>query len=516
MQSSPTLRLILGDQLDVGHAWFQDKTQNVIYVIAELHQETNYTTHHIQKVCGFFAAMARFANALQQAQYQVCYLTLDDTAHDKDLPALIQRLCAEYHCALFEYQQPDEYRLAQQLSNMVLENTSVHCVQSSHFFLPFHEISTYFTKDKHVTMEHFYRKMRKRFGILMEGDTPTGGQWNFDSDNRAKLKKVDIPLIPEPLLFSYDMSDIIARIQRHKINTIGELSQPFIWPTNRAEAQQLLTYFCKYLLPQFGRFQDAMTANSPHKWSLYHSRLSFALNSKILSPKHVIDAAINAYNANQDTITISQIEGFVRQILGWREYVRAVYWVNMPDYATYNTLTATRDLPKQFWDGQTKMRCMQQAIKQSLDFAYAHHIQRLMVTGNFCLLTGIDPDQVDNWYLGIYIDAIEWVEMPNTRGMTQFADNGIVATKPYAASGNYINKMSDYCSGCHYNVKQKTTEDACPLNSLYWNFMIEHRTRFAKNPRIGMVYRNWDKQDDVTKQQTLQRAQYYLNNIDSL
>ncbi|KAF7774494.1 deoxyribodipyrimidine photolyase-related protein [Pseudoalteromonas citrea] len=516
MQNKPILRLILGDQLDVGHAWFQDKSVPAIYVIAELHQETNYTTHHVQKICGFFAAMARFADALRQAQYQVCYLTLDDTLHDKDLPTLIQRLCNEFDCKHFEYQQPDEYRLAQQLSEMVLENTSIQCVQSNHFFLPFDEIPAYFTKDKHITMEHFYRKMRRRFDILMDGDTPTGEKWNFDSDNRAKLKKADMAHIPEPLLFSYDMSDIITRLKRHNIATMGELSQPFIWPTSRTEAQQLLHYFCEYLLPLFGQFQDAMTANSPHKWSLYHSRLSFALNSKMLSPQQVIDAAIHAYEANKDTISIAQIEGFVRQILGWREYVRAVYWINMPDYATYNTLSAQRSLPKQFWDGQTKMRCMQQAISQSLEFAYAHHIQRLMVTGNFCLLTGIDPDQVDNWYLGIYIDAIEWVEMPNTRGMTQFADNGIVATKPYAASGNYINKMSDYCTGCHYNVKQKTTTDACPLNSLYWNFMIEHRERFAKNPRIGMIYRNWDKQDDVTKQQTLQRAQYCLNNIDSL
>jgi deoxyribodipyrimidine photolyase-related protein len=516
MQNNPILRLILGDQLDAGHPWFQDKTQNVIYIIAELHQETNYTTHHIQKVCGFFAAMARFANALEQAQHQVCYLTLDDTQHDKDLPSLIQRLCTQFQCVQFEYQQPDEYRLAHQLSNMKLENTQVSCVPSNHFFLPFDEISTYFTKDKHVTMEHFYRKMRKRFDILMDGDSPTGGQWNFDSENRAKLKKADIPQIPEPLLFNYDMSDIVDRLNRHKINTIGQLSEPFIWPTNRAEAQELLTYFCTHLLPMFGKFQDAMTANSPHKWSLYHSRLSFALNTKMLSPKHVIDTAIRAFNLNQDTITIAQIEGFVRQIIGWREYVRGVYWINMPDYATYNTMSAQRDLPKQFWDGKTKMRCMQQAISQSLDFAYAHHIQRLMVTGNFCLLTGIDPDQVDNWYLGIYIDAIEWVEMPNTRGMTQFADHGIVATKPYAASGNYINKMSDYCGSCHYKVKEKVTSNACPLNSLYWHFMIEHRDRFQKNPRIGMVYRNWDKQDDTTKQETLKRAQYCLENINSL
>ncbi|MBE0367059.1 cryptochrome/photolyase family protein [Pseudoalteromonas aurantia] len=516
MQKARTLRLILGDQLDAGHHWFKTNDVNVTYVIAELHQEAHYTTHHIQKICGFFAAMRRFAMALKQANFNVVYLTLDDTSNDKSLPELIQRLCHEYQCDCFEYQRPDEYRLAIQLADMVLMHTRVHCIESEHFFLPFEEISTYFTKNKHITMEHFYRKMRKRFNILMNGDFPEGGKWNFDNENRKKLKKADLTDIPAPLLFDYDIRDIVQRIKKHKIATLGQLQHPFIWPTSRAEAHQLLHYFCRYLLPNFGKFQDTMTANSAHKWSLYHSRLSFALNTKILSPSEVIRSAVAAYKNHPSTISIAQIEGFVRQILGWREYIRAVYWVNMPDYRTYNTLNAKRDLPPQFWTGQTKMRCLQHAITQSLEYAYAHHIQRLMITGNFCLLTGIHPDQVDNWYLGIYIDAIEWVEMPNTRGMTQFADNGIVATKPYAASGNYVNKMSDYCGDCHYNVKEKTTETACPLNSLYWHFMITHRARFATNPRIGMVYRNWDKQDEITKQHTLTRAQYYLDNISSL
>jgi len=259
-----------------------------------------------------------------------------------------------------------------------------------------------------------------------------------------------------------------------------------------------------------------MTCQSENQWSLYHSRLSFALNSKILHPLQVIQQAIDSYENSKGAISLAQIEGFVRQILGWREYVRGIYWVNMPAYASKNTLEAKRQLPEYFWNGDTRMRCMQQSIGQSLDYAYAHHIQRLMITGNFCLLTGINPDEVDQWYLGVYIDAIEWVEIPNTRGMSQFADDGIVATKPYTAGGNYINKMSDYCKSCDYRIKEKTGDDACPFNSLYWHFMAQHRPRLEKNPRIGMVYRNWDKQTPQSQQATLKKAEYYLQNIETL
>lgn len=258
-----------------------------------------------------------------------------------------------------------------------------------------------------------------------------------------------------------------------------------------------------------------MTAHSPYSWSLYHSRLSFALNSKILHPREVIDSAIAAYRENDD-INLAQIEGFVRQILGWREYIRGMYWANMPLYPTLNALEAKRKLPDFFWNGKTKMACMAAAITQSLAMSYAHHIQRLMVTGNFCLLTGIDPDQVDHWYLGIYIDAIEWVEMPNTRGMALFADGGLIATKPYAASGNYINKMSDYCAGCHYNPKTKTEPDSCPFNSLYWHFLDRHQRRIAANPRTAVIYRSWDNKREDERQAVLDHAKQLIANIENL
>jgi deoxyribodipyrimidine photolyase-related protein len=258
-----------------------------------------------------------------------------------------------------------------------------------------------------------------------------------------------------------------------------------------------------------------MTKNHESKWSLYHSRLSFSLNSKLLHPREVIDASLAAFETNAD-INISQVEGFIRQILGWREYVRGVYWANMPNYADKNALGASNKLPDFFWTGLTKMSCMHNAISQSLDYAYAHHIQRLMVTGNFCLITEISPKQVDDWYLGIYVDAIEWVEMPNTRGMALFADGGIVGTKPYAASGSYINKMSDYCKGCHYDIKARSGQGSCPFNSLYWQFMNKHRTRLANNPRTAMLYRTWDKMEQSKRIEILDTANMYLANLESL
>jgi len=503
MSSYQTLRLILGDQLNASHSWYRSKDANVLYVIAELAQEMN-----------------GFAKGLEKAGHNVLHLTLDETAQYSTLQDLLRALSDKYQINNFEYQRPDEYRLLTQLEQMQLANVSIKRVETEHFVVPFDEISEHFSTGKSMRMETFYRKMRVRFNILMQGDAndrqPLGGQWNYDADNRQKLKKQDLVDIPAPIVFDNPVTDIVARLDRHNISSFGQLPDSLVWPINRQQSLEVLDYFCRFCLPQFGRFQDAMTANSPHAWSLYHSRLSFSLNSKMISPMQVIERAVQEYQLRQNEISLAQIEGFVRQILGWREFIRGIYWANMPSYATGNALGAQMDLPNYFWSGETNMRCMQHSLGQSLEFAYAHHIQRLMVIGNFCLLAGIDPDQVDQWYLGVYIDAIEWVEMPNTRGMCQFADGGLVASKPYTASGAYINRMSDYCSACHYNVKQKVGEQACPFNSLYWHFMHRHRDKFGKNPRIGMVYRNLDKMDDQTKQQTLKRGQWLLDNINAL
>ncbi|RBP83824.1 cryptochrome/photolyase family protein [Marinomonas rhizomae] len=512
-----TLRVILGDQLNATHSWFKQQDQGVLYLIAELHPEATYVTHHIQKLCAFFLAMQRFTSALKENGHDVCYLTLDDT-QNQSLEEVVLNLAKQHNIDHVELQRPDEYRVLQQYHQLIARNLKPKfcMVDSEHFLLPFEDISRHFKPKHSVRMENFYRKMRQRFNVLMdENGQPEGGKWNYDSANRNKLKTKDLNEIPTPLSFQHDMRHLLERLQRHNIPSLGNAESNLLWPVTSQDALNLLAFFCENLLPNFGRFQDAMTNKTPHSWSLYHCRLSFALNVKLISPKHVIKAAVSAYHEN-DAIDIAQIEGFVRQILGWREYVRGMYWINMPDYQQQNELNAERDLPSYFWTGQTKMKCLASAIGQSLDYAYAHHIQRLMVTGNFCLLTEIQPQQVDEWYLGIYIDALEWVELPNTRGMSQFADGGWIASKPYAASGSYIHKMSDYCGDCHYKVKEKTSDESCPLNSLYWHFMVKHRERLGKNPRIGMIYGNWDKQNDAQKYAVLQRAEWCLENIESL
>ncbi len=517
-RGNPTgeIRLILGDQLNAGHSWYEDKNDQVVYVLAEMHQEQKYVRHHVQKIVAFFMAMRNFAEALASAGHQVLYLDLDETADFQTFPDLLDALRKDSGAERLRYQRPDEHRLLQQLEDYRPDDLDVACDESEHFLLPFEEIPDYFSKNSNQRMETFYRKMRQRFTVLMADDKPEGGKWNYDTENRNKLKAEDIEAIPEPLVFAHDTAEVRSRLEKHEIDCFGELPDKLPWPVSRKEARELLSDFCERLLPAFGEFQDAMTVESPHAWSLYHSRLSFALNTKMLDPLAVIQAVEACYHDSEHKADLAQCEGFIRQILGWREFVRGIYWTHMPDYASSNKLLAQRNLPDFFWTGDTKMRCLSEAIGQSLEYAYAHHIQRLMVTGNFCLLAGINPNQVDAWYLGIYIDAIEWVELPNTRGMSQFADGGIMASKPYSASANYMHKMSDYCQNCEYDHKGKAEEDACPFNSLYWHFMDRQRKRIGNNPRTSMVYRGWDKRSEADRQAILDRAEYCLENLDKL
>ena len=515
-QSFQKLRFIFGDQLNAEHSWFQTKSDDTLYVMAELQQEGRYVKHHIQKLCAFFSAMRGFVKALEAAGHKVLYISITDDLASEPIGELFKKLVNQYQVKVLEYQHTDEYRLQSQLEAIHLPETEVHCVDSEHFLLPFEEITDYFAPNKHLRMENFYRKMRKRFAILMDGDKPYAGQWNFDKYNRDSFKASDIAEIPEPLVFENPIEEILADIKKAGLPHFGRVGEHLLWPVTRQQSLKLLEHFCEVDLHSFGRFQDAMTGESEHAWSLYHSRLSFAINTKMLHPLGVVHAVLSAYHTDPEHIDLAQVEGFIRQIIGWREYVRGIYWVNMPAYAKMNQLQAKRPLPSWFWDGKTKMRCLSQAIQQSLEYAYAHHIQRLMVTGNFSLIAGLDPDEVDEWYLGIYIDAIEWVEMPNTRGMVLHADDGIIATKPYAASGNYINKMSDYCKACHYNVKKKTGENACPLNSLYWDFIDRHSERFKNNPRMAFPYKNWMRQSLENKNAIRQQANRLLENINEI
>ncbi|MBC7525713.1 MAG: cryptochrome/photolyase family protein, partial [Flavobacterium sp.] len=364
---------------------------------------------------------------------------------------------------------------------------------------------------KMLLMETFYRMMRKKHNVLMLGDAPLGNQWNFDHDNRLKYKG-QVP-IPDAKVFSKNINDVLDEIKNAKITTIGTIdAEKFVWPTSRTECLEQLDYFCSHLLKHFGDYEDA--SHTDEKF-LFHSRLSFAMNTKMLSPQEVVNTVVNYYYQNETQITISQVEGFVRQILGWREYVRGIYWKEMPNYASMNSLQNHTKLPDFYWTGKTKMNCMQKAISQSLNDAYAHHIQRLMVIGNFSLLTQMHPDEVDSWYLGVYIDAIEWVELPNTRGMSQYADGGILATKPYVSSGSYINKMSNYCASCHYAVNDKFGEKACPFNTLYWNFLDEKKEYLAKNQRMGMMMNMLKKMNPEELYKIKVKANEIIENLDS-
>lgn len=494
IQSAKTLRLILGDQLNESHSWFTQVDDDVLYVIAELPSEMNYVNHHIQKICAFFLAMEAFAKLLSSKGHRICWLTLDDTADFESLEALISKLVTLTSAEEFHYQLPDEYRLKFNLES-IAQAINIPCLayETEHFFLNFEEVNQNFKPGVHNRIESFYRKMRKQTGILMEGSKPVGGRWNYDSENRKKLNKDALKTVPKPQIFINDATAVLERLNRHQVETIGRAEEKLVWPIDLGESRELLSHFLENCLVHFGTYQDAMTEEIDHAWSLYHSRLSFALNAKIISPREVIYAALEFYYDNQSQITIAQIEGFVRQILGWREYVRGIYWVNMPNYVEQNYFSAERPLPSWFWSGETKMACMKASINQSLDYAYAHHIQRLMIVGNFSMLAGLSPSEVDEWYLGIYIDAIEWVELPNTRGMALFADGGWIATKPYAASGNYINKMSDHCKHCIYSVKTKTEQDSCPFNSLYWSFIGQHEHLFSQNPRMAFPIKHWKK-----------------------
>ncbi len=506
-----TLRLILGDQLNQKHSWFETVDADVTYLLMEMKQETGYVKHHIQKVVGFFLAMRNFSQELQDSGHQVIYYQLDDEANQQDLTRNIRNLVEQQGFKKFEYQLPDEYRLDLQLRNLS-EELDITCegVDSEHFLTERDYLKDFFKGKKTYLMETFYRAMRKKYNILMDGEEPLTGKWNYDHDNRNKFK--DPLLLVPPKTYPKNVKEITHLLAEMEVETIGTLNdESYDWPVSRAESLELIQYFCKKLLPNFGEYQDAMYTEDRF---LFHSRLSFALNTKMVSPLEVVEQVEQFWYQHQEQIPIAQVEGFIRQIIGWREYMRGVYWAKMPAYAEMNYFDHQRKLPAFYWTGKTKMNCLKHAIGQSLDSAYAHHIQRLMVTGNFALLAGIHPDEVDAWYLGIYIDAIEWVEITNTRGMSQFADGGIVGTKPYVSSANYIDKMSNYCGSCFYKKSLKVGDKACPFNSLYWHFYARNEDKLAKNPRIGMAYRTLAKMKD--KDAILKQADYYLDHLDDL
>ena len=515
MSEIKTIRLLLGDQLNHQHSWFQEQRKEVLYLMMEIRSETDYATHHIQKLLGFFAAMRNFAARLEQEGHQVRYIRLDEPGNTHSFAGNLRAVFSQ-HPGLqeWQYQLPDEYRVDQHLkefASSIQNEIPCRTFDSEHFFTERNSLHKMFGA-KVPRMEFFYRQLRRQYKILMDGNEPLTGQWNYDADNRKKIPPAQG--IPEPLVFANDLRELEKMLLDAGVSHCGQVdAHKFSWPVSREQSEQLLIFFVQHCLPLFGTYEDAMSRRG---WSLFHSRLSFSMNLKMLHPAEVLEAAIRAWQERPEEISFNQLEGFVRQILGWREFVRALYWREMPSYAGKNFLNHQRPLPAWFWTGETRMNCLKHAIGQTMEHAYAHHIQRLMLIGNFSLLAGLHPDEVDHWYLSVYIDALEWVEMPNTRGMSQFADGGLIASKPYVSSAAYIDKMSDYCSGCYYAAKEKTTENACPFNSLYWHFYHRNETKLKGNPRIGMAYQVWAKMTTEAKAAILEKAEEQLQNIENL
>jgi deoxyribodipyrimidine photolyase-related protein len=501
------LILVLGDQLgrDISALRAADKSRDQV-VMAEVFAEGRSVAHHPQKIILILSAMRKFASGLAADGWNVAYSRLDDPDNTQSIPGELVRRAAAHNASEVLATTPGEWRLIAALEDTPLRVT---LLPDDRFLCSEADFTVWAEGRKELRLEYFYRMLRRRTGLLMEGDTPAGGKWNFDPENR-KPAKPDL-FRKRPLRFAPDAvtEEVTALVERRFPDHFGN-ARPFGWATDREGALRALDHFVTHALPSFGSEQDAMLADDP---TLSHALLSPYLNTGLLSPMEVCRRAEAEWVAGR--APLSAVEGFIRQIIGWREFVRAIWQREGPDYAGRNLLGHRRALPALYWGGPTAMNCLSHAVAQTRDMAYAHHIQRLMVTGNFALLAGVDPAEVHKWYLAVYIDAYEWVEAPNTVGMSQFADGGIVGSKPYVSSGAYIDRMSDYCAGCAYSVKAKTGPQACPFNLLYWHFLDRHSKQFARNPRMAQMYRNWDRMDADLKAQVLAAAEAFLARLDA-
>lgn len=487
-----TLRLVLGDQLSRQISSLADiNSQDDIVLMCEVMGEVTYVRHHKRKVAFILSAMRHFAAELGGDGIKVDYVKLDDPGNTGSFAGEVARAIERHAVDRVVVTSPGEYRVLADIQHWDTEfGVEVEIREDDRFLCPLGMFEAWAAGRKQLRMDFFYREMRRHHNILMDGDAPVGGKWNYDAENR---ESPDTSLgVPTPTHFAPDAitTEVLDLVARHCSDHFGSLDD-FGFAVTRAEAQKVLDAFIAERLALFGTYQDAMIEGEP--W-MYHSHIGFYLNVGLLLPGEAVAAAEAAFNRGD--APLNAVEGFIRQILGWREFVRGIYWLKMPDYAEMNFLGAKRALPEFFWTGQTRMNCMKQAIDQTHAFAYAHHIQRLMVLGNFALLAGIDPTFVNEWYLVVYADAFEWVELPNVSGMVLFADGGYLASKPYAAGGAYINRMSNYCQNCSYKVSQKNGAAACPFNYLYWNFLIDNRDVLGNNARLGMIYRSLDRMGD--------------------
>jgi deoxyribodipyrimidine photolyase-related protein len=485
------LVLVLGDQLneDASALTDFDPQQDLVWM-AEVDQESTHVRSSKQRTTLFLSAMRHFAMALRDRAWSVDYIAIDATGNLGTLSGELDKAIAKWQPDKLVMTAPGDWRVLQSLRQVANQHQlHLDIREDTHFFTTVRDFAAHATDRKQIRLEYFYRELRLKTGILMDGKKPIGGTWNFDSENRGSFGKHGPGLLPAPTRFTPDQitQEVMGLVQQRFSHHPGRLDS-FGWPVTRLQALKVLSDFIEHRLPQFGLFQDAMWEGEV--W-LYHSHLSAALNLKLLNPREIIAAAIQAYESSH--APLEAVEGFVRQILGWREYVRGMYWLHMPGYLERNTANATAALPGFYWTGQTDMACLRDAIQQTLEHGYAHHIQRLMVTGLYALLLGVSPKEVHQWYLGVYVDAVEWVELPNTLGMSQFADGGLMASKPYVASGKYIDRMSNHCKGCRFNPAQSIGETACPFTTLYWDYLNTHANTLAKNPRMLMQLKNLNR-----------------------
>ena len=489
MPSTRNLVLVLGDQLtpSLSSLAAADPARDRV-LIAELYDEASYVRHHKKKIAFLFSAMRHFAEELRKRGWTVDYVTLDAPDNQGSFSAQLAHAIDTHRPDRVIVTQAGEWRLSEMMKHWSEQfGLPVDILPDDRFLSTPSDFKTWAEGRRQLRMEYFYRDMRRKTGLLMDGDQPVGGQWNFDADNR-KAAHGDL-FMPRPNTSAPDAitQEVLTLVEAQFGNHFGDLT-PFWFAVTRADAQSAFAAFVEYGLPHFGDYQDAMLAGEPF---LYHAVIAQYLNCGLLDPLDVCKAVEAAYRAGKAPLNAA--EGFIRQIIGWREYVRGIYWLKMPGYERSNFFGHTRPLPQFYWTGDTGMNCVKAAVSQTKQHAYAHHIQRLMITGNFAMLAGLDPHALHEWYLSVYADAYEWVELPNTVGMSQFADGGLLASKPYAASGAYINRMSNYCRSCRYDVKQRTGPNACPFNALYWDFIARHRGKIAANPRMAQMVRTYDK-----------------------
>lgn len=504
-----TLRLILGDQLSETISSLEgcNKKKDII-MMCEVMEEATYVKHHKKKLVFVFSAMRHFAQELLNKKYQVTYIKLDPTKETSSFTSEVKKIVSTKKIDNIILTEPGEYRLLQCFRGWQKTlNLPVEIKPDTRFLCTTNEFSAWVGKKKQCRMEYFYRYMRNKHDILMENDKPVGGKWNYDDENR-KHPKHHLK-IPRPYQTKADdvTQDVIKLVVSYFGEHFGDIS-PFHYAVTRRQALNALNQFIKERLPLFGDYQDAMLESEP--W-MFHSHISLYLNCGLLLPMECINAALNAYDKGD--APLNSVEGFIRQILGWREFVRGMYWLKMPAYIKKNTLNAKNKLPEFYWTGQTKMNCLKQCIQETKQHAYAHHLQRLMVIGNFALLAGIKPAEVSEWYLLVYADAYEWVELPNVIGMILFADGGEIASKPYASGGAYINKMSNYCKRCQYKVSVKNGPDACPYNYLYWDFLDRNRDKLKDNHRLTMMYKLYDKMKPDKKDAIKQDSKRFLEEL---